>query len=390
MILDQPAFGLGAHTVSLGEALVGLAAIVLALLAAMAVGLWRASAARKEAARRSGELEYRLAEMAGQLRSFAEATAERDSHLAHRLDARLDQVSSRLGQNLTDTTQRTADSLSKLHERLAVIDTAQKNITELTTQMVGLQDVLSNKQARGAFGQARMEAIVRDGLPAGAYTFQATLSNNTRPDCVVDLPESGLKLVIDAKFPLEAFNALKAARDEGETRQAAQRLRRDVSVHIRDIAQKYLIAGETHDTAILFVPSESLYADLYETFEDLIQRAHRARVILASPNILMLVVQTLQAVFKDARMREQAGLIKSEVAAILADVERLNDRVTDLRKHFGQASQDIDRIAVSSDKIAKRGLRIEQMELKDASAPQDGDDGHEGGRSESPRLVAGR
>lgn len=387
MILDQPAFRLGAHVFSVGEVALALAGVVLVLLAAMAIGLWRAAAARREAARRGSELEMKLAEMAGQLRSFAESTAQRDSHLANTLDQRLDQVSSRLGQSLTDTTQRTTESLHKLHERLVVIDSAQRNITDLTTQMVGLQDILSNKQSRGAFGQARMEAIVRDGLPASAYTFQATLSNNTRPDCVVNLPETTLKLVIDAKFPLEAFNALKAARDDNESRHAAQRLRRDVLAHIKDISQKYLIAGETHDTAILFVPSEAVYADLYETFEDLIQRAHRARVIIASPNILMLVVQTLQAVFKDAKMREQAGLIKSEVSLILQDVQRLNDRVLDLQRHFGHASQDIDKIAISSDKISKRGLRIEQMELREevASSRDDDDTAHD----TQPRLVAG-
>lgn len=387
MILDQPAFRLGAHVFSVGEVALLIAGVVLVLLLAMALGLWRAAAARREAARRGSELEMKLAEMAGQLRSFAESTAQRDSQLANTLDQRLDQVSSRLGQSLTDTTQRTTESLHKLHERLVVIDSAQRNITDLTTQMVGLQNILSNKQSRGAFGQARMEAIIRDGLPASAYTFQATLSNNTRPDCVIKLPESTLKLVIDAKFPLEAFNALKAASDDNESRQAAQRLRRDVVTHIKDIAQKYLIAGETHDTAILFVPSEAIYADLYETFEDLIQRAHRARVIIASPNILMLVVQTLQAVFKDAKMREQAGLIKSEVSLILQDVERLNDRVLDLQRHFGHASQDIEKIAISSDKISKRGLRIEQMEIKEeaASSPDDAD----AGQGAQPRLVAG-
>ena len=209
-----------------------------------------------------------------------------------------------------------------------------------------------------------MEAIIRDGLPMDAYRMQGTLSNGMRPDCLVDLPETGLKLVIDAKFPLEAFNALKAGRDDMEIRAAAQRLRQDVGKHIRDIAQKYLIAGETHDTAIMFVPSESLYADLYEHFEDVIQRAHRSRVIIASPNIMMLVVQTLQAVFKDVRMREQTGLIKGEVSAILEDVGRLQDRVLDLQKHFGQASTDIDKILISSDKISKRGLKIEQMDLQ--------------------------
>ncbi|MGF7158986.1 DNA recombination protein RmuC [Rhodoligotrophos appendicifer] len=348
---------LGGVSITYGQVAAGIAASVLVLLITITILAWRAGRRNlpfdAQSLAREQALELRLADMAGQLRHFAEASASRENHLSRTLDQRLDLV-----------TKRTGDSLSLLNERLAVIDRAQKNITELTTRVVGLQDILSNKQSRGAFGQARMEAIIRDGLPMDAYRMQGTLSNGMRPDCLVDLPETGLKLVIDAKFPLEAFNALKAGRDDMEIRAAAQRLRQDVGKHIRDIAQKYLIAGETHDTAIMFVPSESLYADLYEHFEDVIQRAHRSRVIIASPNIMMLVVQTLQAVFKDVRMREQTGLIKGEVSAILEDVGRLQDRVLDLQKHFGQASTDIDKILISSDKISKRGLKIEQMDLQ--------------------------
>ena len=180
----------------------------------------------------------------------------------------------------------------------------------------------------------------------------------------MSLPDSGIKLVIDAKFPLEAFNALKAARGESEIRNAEARLRGDVLKHVRDISEKYLIGGETHETAIMFVPSESVYAELYESFEDVIQKAHRARVIIASPNVLMLLVQTLQAIFKDARMREQAGLIKVEVTRLLDDVARLKERVGDLQKHFGAAAGDLEKLGVSADKITRRGLRIESLDLR--------------------------
>jgi DNA recombination protein RmuC len=319
-----------------------------------------------EAMRRATELELRLAEMAGQLRSFTDQAVSSQAQLARTLDERLDHVSHRLGRGMSEQAERTHQSLKHLYERLAVIDSAQANLTQLSSEMLSLKDILANKQARGAFGQARMEAIVRDGLHASAYSFQSTLSNGTRPDCLIKLPDSELRLVIDAKFPLEAFNALKSASGEQETRNCESRLRKDVGHHVKDIAQKYLIAGETHETAIMFVPSESIYADLYERFEDVIQRAHRERVIIASPNILMLLIQTMQAIFKDARMREQAGLIKVEVVRLLEDVGRLKDRVLDLQRHFGQASGDIEKLALSADKITKRGMRIEQLELQEA------------------------
>jgi DNA recombination protein RmuC len=199
---------------------------------------------------------------------------------------------------------------------------------------------------------------------------------------VVRLPESELGLIIDAKFPLEAFNMLKAARGERDMRQAEQQLRGDVLKHVKNIAQRYLIAGETHETAVMFVPSESVYAELYERFEDVIQKSHRERVIIASPNILMLLVQTMQAIFKDARMREQAGQIKIEVVKLMEDVGRMRDRVIDLQKHFGLATQDVDKLLVSSDKIAKRGHRIEQLDLPEPQLKA------LDGKERRPRLVA--
>ena len=304
--------------------------------------------------------------MAGQLKNFGEQTAAREAQLSRTLGERLDQVSARLGAGLTESAEKTGISLQSLHERLAVIDTAQKNITDLSTEMVGLKNILSNKQQRGAFGQGRMEAIIRDGLHQSAYQFQATLSNGTRPDCLIKLPESDVRLVIDAKFPLEAFSNLREARGEDGIRQAEQRLRQDVLKHVKDISSKYLIAGETHETAIMFVPSESIYADLYERFEDVIQKAHRERVIIASPNVLMLIVQTLQAIFKDARMREQASFIKAEVTKLLEDVDRMHDRVLDLQRHFGMANEDVNKILISSDKVKKRSNRIEELEIEEA------------------------
>ena len=357
MDLSRIVLTIGARAVSLGEIL--LAGAVL-FAASVLIALWL-SARAAEARRRA--LELQLAEMAGQLHSMADQANSGQAHLARSIDERLDQVSQRLGLGLHDQSERTSQSLQTLYERLAVIDRAQANLAQLSSEMVSLKDILSNKQARGAYGQGRMEAIIRDGLHARAYEFQGQLSNNTRPDCLIRLPESELRLVIDSKFPLEAFTILKEAISEPEIRAAEQRLRKDVMTHVKDIASKYLLPGETHETAIMFVPSESIYADLYERFEDVIQRAHRERVIIASPNILMLLVQTLQAVFKDAAMREQAGLIKKEVAMLLDDVGRLKDRVGDLQRHFGLAHGDLEKLGLSADKISKRAHRIEQVDL---------------------------
>lgn len=366
---DMIVLQIAGASVSLGGLLVALGIAVPAILLGILAVLWRAAKAREamldEDRRRAGELEIKLAEMAGRLQSFAETAASRDSHLAKTLNQRLDQVGHRVGQNLEANAQRTGDSLRALHERLAVIDSAQKNITELSSQVVSLQDILANKQARGAFGQGRMEAIVMDGLPRDAFAFQPTLSNGSRPDCTIRLPNTPGGIVIDAKFPLEAFTAFRDAGDHSEARAASQRLRTDISKHIGDISDKYLIPGETHDTAIMFVPSESIYADLHEFFDELIQKAYRARVVIVSPNMLMLAIQTMQAIMKDARMREQAGLIQTEVGKMMVDVYRLRDRVLDLQKHFGRTAGDIDKILISTDKVTSRGRRIEQVELED-------------------------
>ncbi len=387
MDFSQVAVRVSTHAFSWAEVLVAAGGLAFVLLVMIAILAWRAGRTRRdealEAMRRAGELEVRLAEMGGQLRQFAEATSVRDAHLTRTLDERLDMVGQRLGHGLTETSERTDKSLRQLHERLAVIDAAQANITALSAEMISLKDILSNKQARGAFGQARMEAIIRDGMHASAYEFQPTLSNGTRPDCLIKLPENDVRVVVDAKFPLEAFNAHKAADSEEARKQAEQRLRKDVRHHIKEISQKYLIAGETHETAIMFVPSESVYADLHEHFEDVIQKAHRAHVVIASPNILMLLVQTMQAIFKDARMREQAGLIQIEVMKLLDDVDRLRTRMIDLRKHFELANRDIQNLEVSSDKIVNRGNKIEQLELAESAERLEESD------QPKPKLVAG-
>jgi DNA recombination protein RmuC len=342
--------------------LAGLA--VLALIALAITLIVHSSRRRREAASQASE----LAELKGRLQTFAEISVARQGDIARAVNERLDRMTHRVGSDLNETARKTTDSIAKLNERLAVIDTAQKNLTDLSSNMVGLQEILANKQARGAFGQMRMEAIVMDGLPKGAYSFQPTLSNGKRPDCLLHMPNTGAGVVIDAKFPLEGFEAFRTARRDEEKKEAARRVRVDVGRHVDAIAERYFIVGETQDTAILFVPSEAIYADLAEHFSDLVQKAHRARIVICAPNMLMLAVQTMQAILKDVQMREQAHLIQREVAILMDDMGRFRERVLDLQRHFGQANQDVEKILTSSEKIAARGHKIESLDFEDAPA----------------------
>jgi DNA recombination protein RmuC len=276
----------------------------------------------------------------------------------------------RLGESLTENATKTAETLGGIGARLSVIDEAHKNISALSGQVVSLQQVLSNKQSRGAYGQAQMEEIVRDGLPPSLYDFQFTLSNRNRPDCVIRIPGNKALLVIDSKFPLEGFDLLRNAANDEEKKVALAQVRATVSKHVTDIAERYLIPGEVQTPAIMFVPSESLYADLHDSFTDVIQKAHRADVIVVSPNILMLAINTIQTVMKDARMREQADLIKKEVGALLNDVRLLAERVGKLQTHFTQADTDIKNILISTAKITGRAEKIEKVELAPPEGPK--------------------
>jgi DNA recombination protein RmuC len=338
--------------------LLGFAA--LALLVLVVIFAVHMSRRRREA----HESNAQLAELKVRLQTLAEISVSRHGELARAVNERLDRMTHRVGSDLTETARKTTDSIAKLHERLAVIDSAQKNLTDLSSNMVSLQEILANKQARGAFGQMRMEAIIQDGLPKGAFTFQATLSNGKRPDCLLHMPNTKAGVVIDAKFPLEGFEAFRLARAPEEKKEAARRVRVDVGRHVDAMAERYFLPGETQDTAILFVPSEAIYADLAEHFSDLVQKAHRARIVICAPNMLMLAVQTMQAILKDVKMREQAHLIQHEVTRLMDDMGRLRERVLDLQRHFGQANQDIEKILTSSERIASRGHKIENLEFE--------------------------
>jgi DNA recombination protein RmuC len=342
-----------------GAVLAGIAALA-ALVMLMVRALRQHD--RQAADQQMSELTRLQAETAVRLDAMRDMLAGRQAELHRAVNERLDSVSHHLNQSMTTTRQQTVESLQKLGERLAVIDNAQRNITDLASQVTSLQSVLANKQQRGAFGQGRMELIIQDGLPKGCYEFQPTLSNRSRPDCAVRLPDNR-PLVIDAKFPLEAVTALREAKSDDERRQAASRVRQDLGRHIGDIAAKYLIPGETQDLALMFVPSESLYAELHDGFDDILQKAYRCKVVIVSPSLLMLAVHVVQQIQRDARMREAADKIHAEVGHLMDDIERLHERVVNLQRHFGQANEDVRQILISAEKVEKRATRIKEVEF---------------------------
>jgi DNA recombination protein RmuC len=345
--------------------LAGLALLAsLVVIAVRALRRHDAEAADKQLV----ELARLQAETAVRIEGMRDLLAGRQAELHRAVNERLDSVSHHLNQSMTTSRQHTVESLQKLNERLVIIDNAQRNITDLASQVTSLQGVLTNKQQRGAFGQGRMELIVQDALPKGCYEFQLTLSNKSRPDCAVFLPDRR-PLVIDAKFPLEAITAFREAKSDEERKQAAARLRQDLGRHVGTIADKYLIPGETQDLALMFVPSESIYADLHDGFEDIVQKAFRSKVVIVSPSLLMLAIQVVQQIQRDARMREAADQIHAEVGHLVDDLKRLHERVAKLQQHFGQANEDVRQILISAEKIERRGTRIQEVEFEGEDRP---------------------
>jgi DNA recombination protein RmuC len=359
---DQPVFLIGTTPVTVAH--------LCMILAALAVGFMLMSVSRRRRAgddERHEQMAMLLAaqtEMQGRIAAMADVFGTRQAELNQTLSQRIDGMTHRIGASISEQTKATHVNLRRLQERLAVIDTAQNNIQSLAKDMAGLQAILSNKQTRGAFGQSRMETIVTDGLPMGAFAFQTTLSNGARPDCTIRMPNDQPPLVIDAKFPLEAWNGMRDATTPERRQQMVQLFRRDMEVHVRDIASKYLIPGETQETAFLFVPSESIFAEIHEHFEAIVQKAHRQRIVIVSPSLLLLSIQVIQSILRDARMREQAHLIQGEVGRLMEDLTRLDERVRKLQGHFAMSQKDVEEILISSGKLSRRGAKIEALELE--------------------------
>jgi len=306
--------------------------------------------------------------LAGGLHHVSETQAVSQSAMLQVMEQRLAEVQRAMGESLHGSSTRTARSLGELQQRLETIDKAQANIEKLSGNVLSLQDILSNKQTRGAFGEIQLHDIVQKALPKDAYTMQATLSNGKRADCLIHLPNPPGPIVIDAKFPLEAYEALRRADTPRAVQEAGQQMRTAVRAHIRAIAERYIVEGETADGALMFLPSEAVYAELHSNFPDVVREGFAVKVWIVSPTTCMATLNTMRAVLKDARMREQAGAIRKELALLYGDVERLGVRVESLDRHFGQAAKDIEDIKVSSDKAGRRARRLDNFDFEELAA----------------------
>ena len=332
-------------------------------------------------------------QLAGNIRTVSDAQATAQVQVVQTMEARLAEVQAHMAERLADnaiksarslaemqermkdtlsgSSEKTTKSLTELQERLATIDRAQTNIEKLSGDVLSLQDILSNKQTRGAFGEIQLQDIVSKALPADSYTWQATLSNNSRPDCLIHLPNPPGPIVIDAKFPLEAYEALMAADSKADRERALTAFGQAIKTHIKKISDSYLIEGETADGALMFLPSEAVYAELHSRLPHIVREGFSARVWIVSPTTCMATLNTMRAILKDARMREQAGAIRKELALLGGDVERLVTRVGNLDRHFGQAAKDIEDIKISAEKAGKRAHRLDHFDFEEIPAEAD-------------------
>ncbi|RBI85576.1 DNA recombination protein RmuC [Rhodosalinus halophilus] len=370
---------IGGRALSLEDPLVlaalggaALVLLVIALLVAATRAAARAARVAEPLARDVGALGQRVQalsdgqqQLAGGLSHVSEAQSRAQAEMLRLMEARLAEVNARMAESLTGSARRTAQSLGELQERLKTIDRAQENTTRLSGDVLSLQDILSNKQTRGAFGEIQLHDILAKALPRDSYTLQPTLSTGARPDCIVHLPEPPGPIAIDSKFPLEAYEALRRAETPEAAKRAAQGLRQAVRLHVRAIADKYIVEGETADGAILFLPSEAVYAELHASFAETVREGFAARVWIVSPTTCMATLTTMRAILKDARMQAEAGRIRRELSLLHADVARLGTRVENLDRHFGQAARDISEIKVSAEKAGQRARRLDSFDFEE-------------------------
>ncbi|MFT5065582.1 MAG: DNA recombination protein RmuC [Yoonia sp.] len=370
---------IGDYTFSLADPLfiAGLivALILLAMVALLVVTVRRAGKSGEMAqvlASQMGGLGSRVEmlsngqqQLFGGLTSVTEAQAQQQAKTLQLMEQRLSQVTESLNVNLSSSAQRTAQSLGELQQRLLTIDKAQENITKLSGDVLSLQDILSNKQTRGAFGEIQLNDIVSKALPSDAYTFQHTLTNGKRADCLIHLPNPPGPIVIDSKFPLEAYEALRNAKTDWEANEAAKFMRTSVKAHIKAISEKYILDGETADGALMFLPSEAVYAELHANFPELVRDGFTARVWIVSPTTCMATLNTMRAILKDARMREQAGAIRTTLRLLHRDVELVVERVGKLNTHFGQARKDLEDINTAAERAGKRATRLDNFDFEE-------------------------
>ena len=304
-------------------------------------------------------------QLAGGLTHVSESQAAQQGNMIKLMEARLASVQEQMSLNLNSSAKNTAKSLGELQQRLVTIDKAQDNIQKLSGDVLSLQDILSNKQTRGAFGEIQLQEIVSKALPSDAYAWQVTLSNGKRADCLIHLPNPPGPIVIDSKFPLEAYEALRNASTDWEVNEAAKFMRTSVKAHIKAISEKYILDGETADGALMFLPSESVYAELHSNFPELVRDGFEAHVWIVSPTTCMATLNTMRAILKDARMREQAGAIRTALRLLHRDVELVVDRVEKLNIHFGQARKDVEGITTAAERAGKRAHKLDNFDFEE-------------------------
>ncbi|MEW7977787.1 MAG: DNA recombination protein RmuC [Candidatus Sedimenticola endophacoides] len=295
-----------------------------------------------------------------------QALGGRMESLTESTDQRLREISAQVEQRLSEGFEKTTETFSRVLEHLGRIDEAQKRITELSGNVVSLQQVLSDKRSRGAFGEVQLAALVRNLLPEHSFALQHGLGNGTRVDCLLFLPEPTGNVAVDAKFPLESYRRLiDRTRPEAERARVAGQFRQDIRKHIDDIAGKYIIPGETADGAVMFIPSESVFAEIHAHHPELVDEAHRRRVWLVSPTTMMAILTTARAVLKDAATREQVHLIQRHLNLLSKDFGRFRTRMEKLSQHISQAHRDVEAVHVSARKISDRFGHIERVELEE-------------------------
>ena len=332
----------------------------------------RSAAMMEPLARNLGGLEARVQslsdgqqQLSGGLAQVVDLQSKTQAQMLQAMERRLEEVQKGMSETLHGTSTRTARSLGELQQKLEQIDRAQAKIEKLSGDVLGLQDILSNKQTRGAFGEIQLNDIVSKALPSDSYAFQATLSNGKRADCLIHLPKPPGPIVIDSKFPLEAYEALRAAKNAQETQDAARAFRTSVRSHIKAISERYILEGETADGALMFLPSEAVYAELHANFPEIVREGFAARVWIVSPTTCMATLNTMRAVLKDARMREQAGAIRKQLGLLHRDVELVFERVNKLNTHFGQARKDIDDISIAAERAGKRAIKLDNFDFEE-------------------------
>ena len=353
----------------------GFALVVMVLLWMVARAAGRAAQATAPLTNQMEYLNQRVQtigdgqqQLAGGLTQVSEAQAAQQNNMLKLMEARLAAVQEQMTLNLTTSAKTTANSLGELQQRLVTIDKAQDTIQKLSGDVLSLQDILANKQTRGAFGEIQLQEIVSKALPSDAYTWQATLPNGKRADCLIHLPNPPGPIVIDSKFPLEAYEALRNATSELDTKDAIKFMRTSVKAHIKAISEKYILEGTTADGAIMFLPSEAVYAELHSNFPELIREGFEARVWIVSPTTCMATLNTMRAILKDARMREQAGAIRTALRQLHRDVELVVDRVDKLNTHFNQARKDIEGISTAAERAGKRAHKLDNFDFEEIEA----------------------